>query len=428
MRAAEAAERTPMTGSLWRHRSFRLLWVGQSVSEIGSALSTLAVPLLAVTALSATAFDVAMLTALSGAAIFLAAVPAGYLADRAPHRLVLIGCDLGRLVLVASIPLAAAFGFLHLVQVYVATTGISALTLIFGVVYHSYYPTLVDRSQLVDANAKIASTESFARIAGPGLGGLLVGLLGAARTLTIDAGSYLVGLVALALIRTPAAASRSDNRRSNRRVLRTGIKLIRSDPVLARLVGCTLGGMVSLAMTGSVLVIYLVRDLHQSSETVGLAFAIGEAGGLAAAVLAARLIRRTGPARTLTYSSILAPAGYLLLLATAQTALAVACVALACSAARFVLLDIVQYTYRQQTCPQGQLGRLNATIRLGTGAATLAGGLAAGVASPILGNRAAIAISTTVLCLSTGWLLREPLRTARMFPAPPARPIPATHR
>jgi len=386
--------------SLWANRAFVTLWAGQSVSEVGSAVSSIAIPLLAVTTLSASAFQVAVLTGLGGLAVLLGAGPAGYLADRASWRVVLCVCDVGRVFLVGSIPVAAAAGWLHLSQIYVVAFAGNALTVIFGVVYHSYYPALVQIGQLTDANSKIATTESLARVARPALGGALIGAVGAVRTVTVDALSYLASVIAVLRIPATAQPAKPRPERGSRRVLSDGLDVIRSDATLTRLVVSLLIGMFSLAMSSSIVVVYLVDNLHMSGVLVAVSVAIGEAGGCAAAITATTLTRRFGVARVLIASSALTPVGYLLLAATPTSAMPLSTVVMAASSARFVLFDIVQYSYRQAVCPPHRLGRLTATIRLGAGAVTMSGALAAAACSLLWGTRGTLAVAATILCAS----------------------------
>ncbi|MDX6243382.1 MAG: hypothetical protein QOE76_1105, partial [Frankiales bacterium] len=195
-----------MTGqprSLLRQRDFRLLWAGQGVSEFGSAITMVALPLAAVVTLNASPLQVGLLDAATTAAFLLVGLPAGALVDRRRRRPVLMRADLGRALLFGSIPVAAAFGVLTLAQLFVVALFGGLLRVFFDVAYQSYLPALVARDQLVQGNSTLMATEATAQVAGPGVGGALVGAIGAAATMTIDAVSYLVSFVSLALIRRP---------------------------------------------------------------------------------------------------------------------------------------------------------------------------------------------------------------------------------
>src|SRR5271167_1169341 len=121
--------RPPMAkGALRRHRDFRLLWGGQTVSELGSQISLLAIPLLAVKTLHATTFEMGLLTAASTAAFLIVGLPAGVWVDRVRRRRLMIATDLGRFLALGSIPIAYAVGGLTLVQLFVVTLASGILT------------------------------------------------------------------------------------------------------------------------------------------------------------------------------------------------------------------------------------------------------------------------------------------------------------
>src|SRR5271169_1989756 len=200
--------------TLWRHRNFLLLWSGQTVSEMGSAVTQLALPLTAVVVLGASTFQVGLLTSAATAAFALIALPAGALVDRRAKRRLMIWCDVARMLIIGSVPLAAAFGVLTLGQLYAVAVTAGVCTVFFDVAYQSYLPVVVTREHLVDGNGKLGASQSFAQVAGPGLGGGLVGLVGAAGAMAADAISYAVSVASLLAIRVreealPAADSRA---------------------------------------------------------------------------------------------------------------------------------------------------------------------------------------------------------------------------
>ena len=155
-----------MGTSLWRHRNFLLLWSGQSVSEIGSSVTQLALPLTAVVVLRASTFQVGLLTSASTLAFALIALPAGALVDRWAKRRLMIWCDVARMVIIGSVPLAAALGVLTLGQLYAVAITAGVGTVFFDVAYQSYLPEVVDRTHLVEGNGKLGATQAFAQVTG----------------------------------------------------------------------------------------------------------------------------------------------------------------------------------------------------------------------------------------------------------------------
>ncbi|HEY2765355.1 MAG TPA: MFS transporter, partial [Pseudonocardiaceae bacterium] len=166
-------------GGLWRHRDFRRLWIGDTISQFGTTISRLALPLLAVLVLHASPFQVGLLTAFETLAFLLIGLPAGAWVDRMRRRRVLIVNDLVRTVAIGSVPVAAAVGVLGMGQLYVVAfvTGVS--TVFFDVAYQSYLPELIGRDDLVVGNAALQASQSVAVVAGPSVGGALVQVLGA---------------------------------------------------------------------------------------------------------------------------------------------------------------------------------------------------------------------------------------------------------
>ena len=205
-------------GGLWRRGDFLKLWSAQTISQFGSAVSQVAIPLVAVLTLHASAFEVAALSTVEFLPFLLFTLPAGVWVDRLPRRPILVIADAGRALALGSIPLVAAVGHLTLAQLYVAGFVTGTLTVFFDVAYQSYLPSIVEREQLVDGNAKLEISRSAAQIGGPGLGGVLVRAFTAPYAILADAVSYLCSAAFLFGIRTkevvPARTARSSGGRS----------------------------------------------------------------------------------------------------------------------------------------------------------------------------------------------------------------------
>ncbi|MGD0394960.1 MAG: MFS transporter [Acidimicrobiales bacterium] len=156
-------------GGLLRHRDFRLLWGGETVSELGSQVSLLAIPNVAVTTLAATPFQMGALAAASTAAFLAIGLPAGVWVDRLRRRRVMIASDLGRIVALGSIPVTYALGVLHLPQLHIVALASGVFTDFFDVAYQSYPPSLVGRQHLVEENAKLTGVSRSPRLPGRAL-------------------------------------------------------------------------------------------------------------------------------------------------------------------------------------------------------------------------------------------------------------------
>ncbi|HZD68560.1 MAG TPA: MFS transporter, partial [Actinomycetes bacterium] len=177
--------------SLWRDGDFMRLWTSQSVSRLGSQVSLLALPLVAITVLHASTFEVGLLSTAEFAPFILVGLPAGVWVDRLRRRPLLIAGDVGRALALASIPLAYWLDALSIGQLYAVGLLTGVLTVFFDVAYQSYLPSLVEREQLVEGNAKLEISSSGASIAGPGLAGGLIQLVTAPFAVLADAASFL---------------------------------------------------------------------------------------------------------------------------------------------------------------------------------------------------------------------------------------------
>jgi MFS family permease len=410
---------------LWRDRNFMALWSGQSVSEMGSAITALALPLLAIATLGAGTGEVGILQACSTAAYLFTSIPAGVLVDRSRKRMLMLLADLGRFLLLATIPLVAWLGEVHLWQLYLVAFLTGVLGVVFGIAYHAYFPIFVAKPDLPEANAKISTTEAVARVSGPSVSAFLIGLSSAATVILADALSFLVSAISLLFLRVHGDVARPTGKRIDiRSEVRDGFRLVGADSVLARTAICTVGSVFCLSMCAAVLVYFLVSDLGISATAVGVIFGVGEVGGLLAAMFARQVMKRVGTARIMWLAVLASPAGYLAAVSGKGNAVVLVSVFMVFSSARFVFFDIAQYSYRQLVCPLDKLGKANATIRLGVGTASAVGALAGGGLGTLVGARVTLAIATTLLCLAAVPVLSSRLRTTRDIAdlAPPVEP------
>jgi Transmembrane secretion effector len=180
------------TPSLWRNRAFLALWGAATVSVFGSLVTRIALPFVAILTLSAGPIEVAALRSLDLVAALLVGFVAGAWVDRLRRRPVMIWADLGRAVLLGSIPVAAIGGWLTLPQVFLVSALAAVLTTFFDVADQAYLPSVVGRADLVRANGALAATLSAVEFAAFGAAGFLVSLLTAPIAILIDAVSFVV--------------------------------------------------------------------------------------------------------------------------------------------------------------------------------------------------------------------------------------------
>lgn len=400
-----------MTGSLFRHRDFRRLWLGESVSAVGSQITLLALPLLAVLVLDASPLDLGLLTAAGLAPWVLFALFVGVWIDRLRHlRPLLIATDLGRAALIASIPLVALFGAVRLPQLYVVAFLAGTLTLVFNVAYVSYLPTLIERDRLVDANGKLQASQAAAQIAGPSLAGLLVQVLTAPIALVFDAASFVVSAVCLAVIRHPEAERTPTTDGSLWKDLRTGLGFVVHDPLQR----ASAGAAATLNFFGlgqlAIVVLFATRYLALDPGAIGLAFALGSIGALAGAIAASSVAARYGTARAIRASMLVFPVGLALvpLAAFAGPGLPAAAVLAASELVSGVAVSIFDVTLsglRQAETPHALMGRASGAMSFITQSAKPLGALFAGLLAQAIGVEPTLWITALGGLLVLPWVV-----------------------
>lgn len=405
-----------------RRRDFRFFWAGQTVSELGSQVSQLAVPLIAIRALQATTFEVGVLSAAGAAAPLLFALPAGVWVDRLPRRPVMIASDIGRLLVLGSVTVAASLGVLGMPQLYAAAFLAGALTIFFDVAYQSYLPALVGREHLVHGNARLAASAQVAGVAGPSLAGVLVQAIGGPYAVAVDAASFLVSAGSLGAIRaqdvTPAAP-RGD-RQSLRADVAQGLRFVAGNPVFRLLMTATaianFFGSASLA----VILVFLVRVLHQPPAVIGLLSAAGSVGGVLGAMFTSRIGRWLGHGRSMIAGSVVAACGTLLWpLSEAGTGLAVYGLGWFLVGLGLVLYNVNLFSFRQALCPDRLLGRVTATMRWVVGGTVPLGSLLGGALGAAIGVRATLWVGGAGTTLAVFCLLASRIGRMRELPGDP---------
>ena len=355
---------------LLRHADFLRLWTGQTVSRFGSQVSLLAIPLIAITMLGATPFEVGALNAAEALPFLLIGLPAGAWVDRLRRRPVLVVADAGRALALASIPVAAALGVLSLTQLYVVALVTGFLTVFFDVAYLSYVPSLVRSDQLADANAKLETTSSAAQVAGPGIGGALVQLVGAPFAVAADALSFVFSLVCVLLIGRPEpdpGVGGTGDRTGVAGIARDvgdGLRHVLGQPHLRSLaLGASLLNVFS-SMFGAVVLLFAVRDLRFDAGIIGATLALGNLGFIAGALGASAVTARFGLGRTLVVT-IVATAFCVLAIAATPREYAMPWLvgALLVLSATSMIFNVDQLTLRQAITPPRLQGRMHATVR-----------------------------------------------------------------
>jgi MFS family permease len=401
-------------GKLWRDGEFLKLWSGQAISEVGSQVSLLALPTLAILVLGASPFQVGLLAACENLAFPVLGLVAGVYVDRLRRRPIMIVCDVGRLLALASVPIAFAFNVLSMGQLYAVALIVGVGTVFFDVSYQSYLPALIPRADLIEGNTKLQVTGSVAQMAGPALGGFLIQLLGPARAVAADAASFLISVVSLIWIRrpepSPAPASES-GRRGFFAEMWEGIQVVFGSPTIWKIAGSTSTSNLGSNLFFAVFLIFVYRTLHLNPGTVGIIFAAGAAGGLLGALTAAWIPRRIGLGPTL-FVTILLGGLSLILVPLAQFGFAIPLLFASMFVGSFVnpVYNINQVSLRQAITPDRVQGRMNATVRTIIWGTNPIGAFIGGIIGSTWGIVPALSVGIAVSLCACFWILLGPIR------------------
>jgi len=293
--------------SLWRNPDFLKFWVGRTVSLFGDEVSTLALPLVAITTLHASAGEMGVLAATGRAPIVVVGLLAGVWVDRVRRRPLLVGADLGRALLLGSIPVAASLSLLTLPVLYAVSSAVATLGLLHGVASGSYLPALVARTALVDGNSKLVQSRSVAGVAGPGLAGVAIQLLTAPGALVLDAWSFVVSAICICLIgqrELPTAVlpvppvGKTQTPRPQRpgvwHDIGEGLRMVWKDGLQRAPAGAIATYNLFFNVIATVYVLYLTRDLGIGPAALSVVLALYAVGRLGGSLVAARVGRYFG--------------------------------------------------------------------------------------------------------------------------------------
>ena len=419
------------TPSVIRNPDFVRLWIAETISQFGTQISLLALPLVAVTLLGASPFEVALLGTIEFLPFILFSLPAGAWVDRLRRRPILIIGDIGRAIALLSIPVAFALDALTIWQLYVVGFTAGTLTVLFDVAYQSYLPSLVERDQLVDGNGKLELSRTLAQTAGPAIGGGLIGVITAPLAIIVDAISYGLSALFVFLIRRPEPAPdrHADEygrpRGSLIAEVRDGLRYVLGNRYLRAIAACTATSNLFTNLAVATIIVYAVRDLGLSAVEIGLAFGIGNAGAIVGALFADRIRRTLGLGRTIIVSTLIVGPS-VLLIAVAPRDVPVPFLIASGLLGGFanVVYNINQVSFRQAITPIPMQGRMNATMRFIVWGTIPIGQILGGVIATAVSIPAALWIGGLGACLSVVPVLLSPVRTLVDMPTP-ADDVPA---
>jgi MFS family permease len=379
---------------LWRHADFLKLWSAQTISMFGSQITQ----------------------------FLLFGLFAGVWVDRLPRRPILIWSDVGRAVLLATIPVAAYLGALRIEQLYVVGFLVGVLTVFFDVAYMSYLPSLIDRERMVEGNSKLEMGRSVSQVAGPGVAGGLIELLTAPIAILIDSVSFLLSAAMLLLIRK--AEPRPERTAESRNVwqeIGDGLGVVLKSPYLRPIAFCTATSNFFGNMLFAVFVLFATRELGLEAGALGIAFSVASVGALAGAAAAGRVAALLGVGPTIGAAIVFAGVGNLFVPVLAypgSLALPILAAGGLLSSVGGMLYNITQVSLRQAITPHRLQGRMNASMRFVVWGTIPIGALIGGFLGEQIGLRSTMLVGA-IGGLSSGlWVLFSPVLRLRVQPAP----------
>lgn len=403
---------------LWRDRRFSRFWAGQSVSPVGDRITELALPLIAVGALDASANQVAWLTALVWTPNLLAIVLGAWVDQQARKRRLMILADVLRATVLLSLPTAYLLGAVILTHLYAVAVLAGAAGVLFNTAYPPFFVHLVPPASYVDANSKLSVSRSVSQVAGPAIGGALVQALTAPVAIVADALTFLVSAVLIGRIPveeppvTAATTSSSLLRRAGE-----GLGFVVRHPVLRATLGCaaTVNFFTFVAGSG-LIVLFADRSLGLSPGVIGAALGAGATGAVLGAVVAPAISRRLGVGRSIVVGAVLFPAP-IALAAAADGPLWLRAGALAASqffsGFGVMLFDVNLNSLQAAVIPDRMRSRVAGAYSTVNYGVRPVGAVAGGALATLVGLRPTLLVAAVGGALSVLWLLPSPVPRIR---------------
>ncbi len=382
---------------------FSRLWTAQAISEFGARISREGLPIMAVLSLGGGPAALGLLAALSRGSPLLIGLTAGGFVDRSRRRPVLVAMDLFRAAALLTLPLAALWRALTVIQVCVIAVLVGAGSALFDIAALAYLPTLVGREAVTEANAKLSATESIAETLGPALGGALFQWLTAPFAVLLNAVTYIASAMALGRIQgaEPAPAPRPGRRNRIRDVI-DGARITWAEPrIRVLLIMSGVGGLFGGAFS-ALYILFALRTLDLPPVILGLGIACGGVGSLLGTALVQPMARRLGVGPTLCLTGVISALGTLIFVVSPASRGAAA---LALFVSQFIgdlfgtIPLILGASLQQSLMPHYVLGRVGATFRTMAGTVGIAGALASGALAQAIGVRATLEIAIAGLML-----------------------------
>lgn len=404
----------------FRFTDFRKLWVGETISYMGTQLSVIGMPLAAVSLLQVSSFELGLLNAFSFAPFLLLSLFVGALVDRTSKRKVLIIANLGRAVFLLGIPVMFWFNGLSVEVMCICAFLIGTCTVLFDAAFHPYVPNLIHQDRLVEANAKLIASSSVATTAGPGIGGFLIKALGPMLALVVNSFSYLFSAIMLAGIKTEEKPAETRKNLSILKAVKNGFTFTLRNPILRAIMGeAAAYNFFSQAFT-TILFVYVQQQLKLGEITLGIFFSFGGVGALIGSMLAKKAIAKIGIGPATVWSMIAACSSLLLVpLASGTTPIKMAVIlsGFLINGIGLGLSNVSSITLRQTIIPENMRAAAMSASRLLTWGGIPLGALFGGIMGEMIGIQETLYLVTIGLLFAPLWVILSPLRNVRELPS-----------
>ena len=416
--SAEAAQEPP---PLLKQPEFLKLWAAQSISQLGDQVTLLALPLVAVLTLDASAAQMGFLVAAELMPHLVFSLVAGVWIERVQtRRRLMITADVARAALLASIPIAAAFDVLSFPQLYAVGFAVGTFAVMFDVSWSTLFVSVVPRRDVVDANSKLSLSRSLSFVTGPSVAGFLVQLVTAPVTLLLDAFSYLGSALFLTRIRAQEPAVERDGLESVMRSLRTGFRFVARDEFIRPQLLCVATINLFNYVFHAIFVLYATRELGVEPGLLGVILGVGAVGGIAGALIAGRVERAIGIGPAFTLGTVVFPLPLVLVPLASGSELRVALllgIAEFFSSVGVMILDVNAGSLMLLRTPDRLRARMSGTFRFVNYGIRPVGALLGGTLGTAIGLHTTLWIGVLGALAGVVWLVFSPIPALREAPA-----------
>jgi MFS family permease len=414
--AIPAPKRLVRVPEVLRERDFRRFWLGETVSLVGDQITLIALPLVAVLELDASASQMGLLTAAALVPNLLFSLHAGAWIDRrGKRRQLMIATTLGRAVLLASIPLAYVLGVLSLAQLYVASFLVGTLSVLFFVAYSTLFVSLVPRSRYLEANSLLHGSRALSFVAGPSVGGLLVQALSAPGALVADAVSFLASAFSLNSI-SPAEPPTEEPQRGH---VKAGIRYIRNSPIVRASLLATATINFFNFIFWALFILYATRVLEVRPSLLGLVLGAASIGGVIGSLIAGRLSRTIGVGPAFAVGCVVFPAPLVLVPLAGGAHWRIVALLFAAeflSGLGVMVLDITAASIKAALVPDRLRARVSGAYMVVNYGVRPIGALVGGALGSWIGLRPTLWIASVGALAGVLWLLPSPIPRLRELP------------